>query len=117
MKDHSSHGQSRPFTTFNLPKWQLEIIHHYPTLYLKGSPGILASDPQQEDSCHLRYGFECDAGWAGYVDVSARLVHVERCAVDARDGVGANTGGFVAHSIDADGDDGRTHGVWGLFYD
>ena len=82
MKDHSSHGQLRPFTTSNLPKWHLEIIHHYPTLYLKGSPGILASDPQQEDSCHLRYGFECDAGWAGLIreisDVAVSLVRVLR---------------------------------------
>ncbi len=82
MKDHSSHGQSRPFTTFNLPKWQLEIIHHYPTLYLKGTPRILASDPDQEDSCHLRYGFECDAGWAALIreisDVAVSLVRVLR---------------------------------------
>src|SRR6202790_4060362 len=58
-----------------------------------------------------------DAGGTGYIDVSARLVRVERRAVDARDGVGADAGGFVAHGIDADGDQGRTHGLWRLFYD
>jgi hypothetical protein len=82
MKEHSSHRQQRPFSTCGLPKWQLEIIHHYPMLYLKECHGIPANDPDHEDSCHLRYGFECDAGWAALIreisDVAVSLVRVLR---------------------------------------
>src|SRR5260370_34526804 len=53
-----------------------------------------------------------DAGRAGYVDVSTRLVRADRGAVGARDGVGADTGSFIVHSIDADGAQGRTQCLW-----
>jgi hypothetical protein len=82
MKDHFSHGQLRPFTTSNLPKWQLEIINQYPSLYLERDSGTPAIDLDQGSPCHLRYGFECDAGWAALIrevsDVAVSLVRVLR---------------------------------------
>jgi hypothetical protein len=82
MKDHSSHGQLRPFTTSNLPKWQLEIINQYPSLYLERDPGTPAIGLDQGSPCHLRYVFECDAGWAALIrevsDVAVSLMRVLR---------------------------------------
>jgi len=63
----------------HLPGWQLKIIRRYPEVYLNVSPEISGyykdgreQIPEEKDYCNLRYGFECDAGWAELLeDLSA----------------------------------------------
>jgi len=56
-----------------LPKWQRDIITRYPSLYLEPSPESLKDYEESrgqppEDYCTLRYGFECQAGWAQLIE-------------------------------------------------
>jgi len=56
-----------------LPEWQKKIIRKYPLLYLEPSPKNLndcecQAEQLPEDFCNLRYGFECEAGWAQLLD-------------------------------------------------
>jgi hypothetical protein len=56
-----------------LPQWQRDIITRYPSLYLEPPRSNLKDYEQSpgqlpEDHCNLRYGFECQAGWAPLID-------------------------------------------------
>ena len=56
-----------------LPQWQRTIITRYPSLYLEPPPGSVKENEQSpgqppEDRCNLRYGFECEAGWAKLIE-------------------------------------------------
>jgi hypothetical protein len=55
------------FTTRGLPDWQLEVINQYSSLYLPSNLGGPRDDIHRERPCHLRYGFECDEGWASLI--------------------------------------------------
>jgi hypothetical protein len=58
-----------------LPRWQLNIIKKYPSIYLEVSPDVLRwyedcpeNLPSSKNFCNLRYGFEFREGWAKLVD-------------------------------------------------
>ena len=58
----------------SLAPWQLEIIRKYPSLYLDPNPEVVGFyerhgyELDREQFCNLRFGFECDKGWAGLID-------------------------------------------------
>jgi hypothetical protein len=56
-----------------LPEWQRQIIQRHPLLYLEPSLKTREHYEQAgmeipEDFCSLRFGFECDQGWAALLE-------------------------------------------------
>lgn len=62
---------SHSFKKHHLKSWGLEIVNKYPLIYLELSETTLyyvGESLVKEDVVNLRYGFECEEGWAKIID-------------------------------------------------
>lgn len=79
---------TKQFNYQNRPQWQADLINKYPLIYRVPNPRLkeyfneetyqkLINDPF---FCNLRFGFECDEGWADligkYSNAAFEVLHI-----------------------------------------
>ena len=86
--------QRLPYSSANLPTWQIDLLDRFPLLYRCPEVG-------RDDYCHLRTGFTCSQEWAVVIrdmsEVAEALVHALRSSVQPEAKIA------VAEVIEVDG--------------
>lgn len=61
----------KEFDINNLEEWESEIVNQYPSLYITPSPTVRSYINKgvldDKDAVNLRFGFECEKGWASLI--------------------------------------------------
>ena len=79
---------TKQFNYQNRPQWQIDLINKYPLIYR--IPNLILKDYFNEETyqklindpyfCNLRFGFECDEGWAEligkYSNAAFEVLHI-----------------------------------------